>query len=81
MLAENSKPFEKKARKEKKKKYCQEHKKNLGTSTTNVNTDDVTFSKAPKDTSLVTYFNCDKTGHYARNCLKSKRESSKTSKN
>ena len=81
LLVASSKAFEKKAWKEKKKKYCQEHKKNLGTLATNVNTDDVTLSRAPKDMSLITCFNCNRTSHYARNCSKPKLKSSKMSKN
>ena len=81
LLADNSKPSKKKAWKKNKKKYCQEHKKDPDNLATGVNTDDVISSRAPKDKSLVTYFNCDRTGHYTRNCPKLKCDSSKTLKN
>lgn len=81
LLANSSQPSEKKARKMKKKKYHQKHKKNLGSLATNINTNNITSRRAIKNMSLVTYFNCNKTGHYARNCPKPKCKSSKTSKN
>ena len=80
LLADSSEPSEKKAQKEKKKKYCQEHKKNSGTLATGVNTDDITSGRAPKDMSLLNCFNCNRTGHYVKNCPKPKRDLSKMSK-
>ena len=55
----------KKARKEKKKKYHQEHKNDSGTPATGVNADNVASGRAPKELSHITCFNCDKKGHYA----------------
>ena len=79
--SDSSKTFEKKARKEKKKKYHREYNRDSGTLATNVNADNVTSSGVPKDMSLITCFNYDKTGHQARNCPKPKCNSSKAPKN
>ena len=72
--------FEKKAQKEKKKKYRREHNRDPGTPATGVNANNVTSGGVFKDMSLITCFNCDRTGHYARSCPK-KRDLSKASKN
>ena len=78
---DNNSSSEKKACKEKKKKYCQEHKKDSGTPATGVNTNDITFGRALKDMSLITYFNCNRTGHYARSYPKPIYDLSKMLKN
>lgn len=77
----NNGSFEKKARKEKKEKYCQEYKKDLNISITDVNINDVTSSRVLKDMSLITCFNYNKTGHYVRSYPKPICNSFKTSKN
>ena len=71
---------ENKTRKEKKKKYYCEHNRDSGIPATGVNADNVTSGRTPKNMSLITCFNCNRTGHYARSCPK-KRNSSKAPKN
>ena len=78
---DSSETSKKKVWKEKKKKYCCEHNRDSGTSVTDVNADDVTSGGASKNISSITRFNCDRTGHYGRNCPKPKRDSSKVPKN
>ena len=50
-LVDSNEPFEKKTWKEKKKKYRQEYKKDSSTLAIDVTTNNITFSRAPKDMS------------------------------
>ena len=65
-------------RKDKKKRFRDQKREHTGeqkeqTLATNVNTTNISKKKKKKrDVSEITYFNCDKKGHFASNCIESK---------
>lgn len=75
---DSGKTFGKKVQKEKKKKYCQDHKNDSKTPATNVNADNIVSGRAPKNLSHITCFNCNKKGYYVNKYPEHKKDRGKS---